>query len=412
MLHKKTEKGQAIILIVFAITGLIGLTALTVDGGMAYDDHRHAQNAADSAAFAAALANAKGEDLETAALDIATSNGYTDDGTNTIVDVTIINAPSGTCLDDNGVPIPNSKEITVDITSKVETFFAPVIGVKTVTNRVSATTRSCGVYVAPLFGGNAIVGLNPSTSTCAFDSGNSNAAKWVITGGGIFSNGCAYSKTNASVTLDTGECVKTVGGASNFTCQQTGQAAYPYPASAIALYPPNPCDGTAGDVGITPSSAPPKNGSVTYANGVYCISNFDDYDGLDIVLNNATLYVTDLKFDLKFAGGGGFSGTPSNSGTYSSYYMIIAMDSTPCTAFNDKNGQIINYRGNGSGTLYGTILAPSACIDFRGNANGTAVHSQIIGYTVSSNGTAGVSVNYIEEENRREPVYPSVQLLK
>ncbi len=411
MIPRKTEKGQAIILIVFAIVGLIGLTALTVDGGMAYDDHRHAQNAADSAAFAAALANAKSEDLESAALDIAASNGYDNNGTSNIVTVTIVPAPSGTCVDRFGVNIADSKEITVDITSEVKTFFAPVIGFRTITNRVSATTRACGVYIAPIFGGNAIVSLNPDTTNCAYDSGQSDAAKWNITGGGIFSNGCAYSKNGDSVTLDPGECVTTVGAASNFTCSQTGQPAYAYPATALALYPPNPCDGTAGDVGIIPPALP-NSGTITYSNGVYCISNLDQYDSRDIVLNNATLYVTDLQFDLKFAGGGGFSGTPTSSGTYSSYYMIVAMDPTPCTGYTDNNGQVIVYRGNGLGTLYGTILAPSACIDFRGNADGSAIHSQVIGYNVSSNGTASININYVEEENRRDPIYPNVQLLK
>jgi Flp pilus assembly protein TadG len=63
MLSKKTERGQALILITFALIGLIALTGLTVDGGMAYSDRRSAQNAADSAAFAAALAYSRGQDF-------------------------------------------------------------------------------------------------------------------------------------------------------------------------------------------------------------------------------------------------------------------------------------------------------------------------------------------------------------
>ena len=59
MYHKKSEKGQALILIVIAIVGLIGLTALAVDGGMAYSERRQSQNAADSAALGAALVKAR-----------------------------------------------------------------------------------------------------------------------------------------------------------------------------------------------------------------------------------------------------------------------------------------------------------------------------------------------------------------
>ena len=37
-----SERGQAMILIVLAIVGLVGITALAVDGGMYYADRRRA----------------------------------------------------------------------------------------------------------------------------------------------------------------------------------------------------------------------------------------------------------------------------------------------------------------------------------------------------------------------------------
>lgn len=408
MVSHKSERGQALILIVFAIIGLIGLTGLTVDGGLAYSDRRNAQNAADTAAFAAALAQTRGENFTTTAKSVATTNGYNNDGTTNTVTVTDAASPNGACPP----KATNNRDITVEIVSYVDTSFARVVGIQQVTNTVTATTRACGTYIAPLFNGNAIVGLNPSTSTCAFDSGNSNAAHWTITGGGIFSNGCAYSKNNDSVDLDIDKCVTAVGAASNFTCSQSGQTASKinYPDDVLAIMPPNPCDGTPGDVGLPQPAA--SGSSVYLTDGVYCITNFDAYDKKDIILDNATMYVTDTVFNLKFAGGGGFSGTPTENGTYSSYYMIIAYDPTPCTAFNDNNAQVIQYRGNGGGILAGTILAPSACIDFRGNPNGSAVESQIIGYIVSSNGNAEVAVDYQEEGNRREPEFPTIELIK
>ncbi len=42
MFSKHAEKGQALILIVLAIVGLIGLTALAIDGGNAFMNRRHA----------------------------------------------------------------------------------------------------------------------------------------------------------------------------------------------------------------------------------------------------------------------------------------------------------------------------------------------------------------------------------
>jgi Flp pilus assembly protein TadG len=424
MHHNSSEKGQALIIIALAAIVLFGFAALAIDGSRIFSDKRHAQNAADTSALAGALAYTRndhaGDDddddggggmnvIRTAARDRATSNGY-DDGATNDVTVTATDVPSGGCPGNVA-----GKDITVEIVSNVNTTFARVIGRTQVTNVVTATTRACGFYQASLFDGNAVVGLNPSITNCAFDSGQSNSAHWAVEGGGIFSNGCAHSKNNNSVDLIDG-CVTSVGSASNFSCQQPFQIsqAKSYPAYVLEIMPPNPCDGTAGDVGL----APPASGS-TFNNGVYCISNLDAYDQKDVILNNATLYVTDTDFNLKFAGGGGFSGTPSSSGDFMNYYMVIAYDSTPCPAFNDNDSQIIQFRGNGNGTFSGTILAPSACLDLRGNGDTNGIHSQIIGYNVSSNGNAGgnsgdesVYINFQEDENHKIPVYPSISLLR
>jgi Flp pilus assembly protein TadG len=133
MFSKKSERGQAIILIVFALIGLVGMTGLTVDGGMAYGDRRRAQNAADSAAFAAALANSKNEDIEDAAKSIAGVNGYNNDGLQNEVMVTSVESPSGTCPYD----FAGNRDITVEIISHAETYFAPIVGIKSITNRVT-----------------------------------------------------------------------------------------------------------------------------------------------------------------------------------------------------------------------------------------------------------------------------------
>ena len=49
------ERGQALILIAFAAIALFAITGLAIDGSNKYSDRRHAQNAADAAALAAAL---------------------------------------------------------------------------------------------------------------------------------------------------------------------------------------------------------------------------------------------------------------------------------------------------------------------------------------------------------------------
>jgi hypothetical protein len=402
MNHKLSEKGQALILITFAVIGLVGFGALAIDGARVLSDKRHAQNAADASAYAGALAYSKGADISTAAQTRATTNGY-DNGTNNDVTVTVTNiaAGSGICPGDAA-----GKEITVNIVTTIDTTFARVIGRNTMSSAVTATTRSCDPTIEEPFGGAAIAGLNPSTTSCAYDSGNSNSAHWTLEGGGIFSNGCAFSKNNNSVALDPGECVTSVSAAYNFTCMHPNKIseAVSYPADVLEMMPPNPCDGTPGDIGL------PQGSGSTFSNGVYCISDLDALDKEDIILNNATLYVTDMKFSLKFAGSGGFNGTATSSGPYAGYYMIVAYNPTPCPDFNAKNVQTMVLRGNSGGTFSGTILAPSACIDIRGNGEPSGILTQIIGYNISSNGNAEVYIKYNPNPNLQEPVDPSITL--
>src|SRR5512139_3519134 len=86
--RKKTERGQALILVVLAIVGLAGIVGLVVDGGNAFLDRRNAQNAADSAALAAALTRVRGNgNLSSVALNSAAENGYDNNGGSNVVEV-------------------------------------------------------------------------------------------------------------------------------------------------------------------------------------------------------------------------------------------------------------------------------------------------------------------------------------
>src|SRR5215211_2327063 len=130
MITKASEKGQALILITLAAIGLFAFAALAIDGSMAFSDKRHAQNAADSAALAGALAKIRGNDWNTT-VDIAkaraTSNGYNNNGVANIVEVYLCSDANATCT---ALPAAARPEeyIQVKITSHVQTTFAKVIG--------------------------------------------------------------------------------------------------------------------------------------------------------------------------------------------------------------------------------------------------------------------------------------------
>ena len=52
--HHESERGQAIVILAFAMVALLAFAALAIDGGNAYVERRRAQNAADAAALAGA----------------------------------------------------------------------------------------------------------------------------------------------------------------------------------------------------------------------------------------------------------------------------------------------------------------------------------------------------------------------
>ena len=147
------EKGQALILIALAIVGLTGFAALAVDGGTALSDRRHAQNAADTAAFAAALAKTHGEDWVASGMSQAEINGYQNDGQSNIVHVH--------CPPENGQYAGNQEYVEVIIESNVQTTFGRVLGVNQVHNQVQAVIHASTAKTAPLYSGAAMVALKP-----------------------------------------------------------------------------------------------------------------------------------------------------------------------------------------------------------------------------------------------------------
>jgi len=150
MKPKSQERGQALILIVFAAVGLFAFTALAIDGSRVFSDRRHAQNAADTAVLAAALAKIRADPpetgdavAETAGLARAASNGF--DNTNSVVEVNNCAEPG---LDPacEGLPADAvlSEYIQVVIRFTTQTTFARVIGRNEVSSMVSAVARVQG----------------------------------------------------------------------------------------------------------------------------------------------------------------------------------------------------------------------------------------------------------------------------
>lgn len=424
---RNTEKGQALILIVFAIVGLVGLTGLAVDGSLVYADRRHAQNAADSAAWAAALAYGRGQDIESAVQGAAATNGYDNNGGNNEVILSMEDTPAGECP--GGV---SGKDITVRITSQITPYFSPAVGIRELSNHVQTITRSCESFTAPPFTGNAIVALAPSGK--GFDAtGNPD---WTITNGGIFANStsanAAYCNGAASViTLRTNPSdpqpgIRVAGG-TDLDCSSvdvgaivTGVDQYDSTDYQSMLPPIPDCDGTAtfsNGVWHAQDNAFGSNvafsSDMTFASGLYCVTNSPGpFHGQISSLPGAgvTFYITSPNFQMKFNGGGNLTASAPNAGSYAGVLMYLAPQ------FDDNgnllNTQAIDMRGNGTAEIIGSIIAPSADVTMFGNSNSIGFHSQIIAYQVDTGGGAYVNITYDEDliYNAAQPI--TLYLLK
>src|SRR5215211_6141995 len=146
-----TQHGQALVMIALAAIGLFAFAALAIDGSSVFSDRRHAQNAADTAALEAALTKVRGGNWSNEGLDRALSNGYDNNGgTN---DVILYSPPI------DGPYQGDDQYIQVKIRSDVSLFFARVIGIHQVTNRVEAIARASIPEVSTWFDGKALVSV-------------------------------------------------------------------------------------------------------------------------------------------------------------------------------------------------------------------------------------------------------------
>jgi hypothetical protein len=78
----------------------------------------------------------------------------------------------------------------------------------------------------------------------------------------------------------------------------------------------------------------------------------------------------------------------------------------------ETNDSTVLINGNSGSEFTGTILAPSSLITMKGSSGGTAVNSQIIGYSIDMAGTGNLTITYNSEENAQFNAPPSMELVQ
>jgi len=402
-----SERGQVLVLVVLGMVALLGITALVVDGGNVFLDHREAQNAADSAALASALARVRGENFVQKANAVAALNGYNNDGATN--NVQVYSPPI------DGDHVGDIEYIQVIITSRVDTFFGGIIGQEFIINRVSSVTRTKTPELAELIYGYAVVSLAP-TSDC--DNHLSfylhEEATLDITGGGVFINSnnpdCALiQEASGSIRIRDRFPITIVGGARIQKPQQltpyppsTGRTPIPYPPPFMP--PKIGCSkqaeisetGSSMSAGIWDEDFPPP-GVRVLDKGVYCVQNFIIGDGVHISGTNVTFVVDG---QLYWSGNSTIELSSPKKGEFAGLLIYLPID--------NHNKVVLN--GNADSSIKGTILAPGSTIHINGNDSKFGFHSQIIGFRIDAKGLSNVIIKYNDEQNYDAITMPEVEL--
>jgi hypothetical protein len=415
-IHKKIrESGQAMILIVFSIIGLIGASALAIDGVNAFIDSRRADTAATSAALTAAVTRIEGGNWRAAALATAAANGYDNNGVTNTVE---LNTPPL-----SGPYVGDAEYIEVIVTSHLPTYFGIVVGVPSITSVAQAVSRSKSSELGEMFPGYALVSLAPKTE-CDRRRGfwvHSEATINLI-GGGLFVNStnptCAFiSFGSGSVRILDSSRITVAGGADIQKPQlitpfpiETGVAPIPYPppyklpkagcGSKIAT--PDELTGTMSSGNWDEGLFPPE-GVHELEGGVYCLQ--DDFilaEGQVLEGNGVTIVME--SGNIKINGNAEINLSAPKNGPNAGLLIYMPIG----------NHGVIFLNGSDESRYMGTIFAPGGDLYLNGldSTRGAAYHSQIIAYYIEVDGNDNIEINYKDEQNWDTLTMPEVVLIK
>ncbi len=447
------ESGQVLIILVFAVIGLLGFTALAIDGGMTYSDRRNAQNAADAAALAAAYAAAHDPTTLTKpqndnnsiwgyAMAVANDNGY--DNANAPAQTVDVYYPPA-----DGTYQNNPAYIQVKISSLVKTSLIHFVYGGQVINRVESIAHFTFAKEGPLYGGNGLVSLAPHKCPALWANGNFAINLDV---GGIWVNSdgqdCSYGDVvegNSNAKTIIAPSLFSVGqisdsflnkGDVHIGTVQTGVEAYPYPPG-ITLVPPPDCvhapaanfDSATNTYSVPDPAKPasiagglPHNFKGKLTAGVYCIpaSGFSFNAQAEIVGDGVTLVITGSHpCDWSWNGGSTFevygpgtehASTPCTGLACDYEGIVIYVDPNSFTTWPDSGTMTLN--GGNDSIFEGTIYAPTCPAQYNGTSDQLSFKGQIIAYDFSLIGTASLKITFNDQDAGKATIPASVSMAK
>lgn len=426
--NRKSETGQALILIVLGILGMLAFAALAIDGGRIYTDRRAMQNASDTSSLtgAGSVANYLSSngiywknwgnpvvvktpcnDLSwfndavaqaySDAINRAAANGYSID-----TDISDGNGVAAECwLDPHTGYTDKYIDVTTYITADTQSSFSQLIygGAlrQTVVSVARIRPQTAGGF------GHAIVALNDANC-----DGNNNGAIFdgnddvFINGGGVFSNGCFRANGNSlhvDVTAGVNTFMTGLSTNGNPTINPWPTAGdEPLPDDTFTIPPPD-CGSLPartynnGDTIMEPgryytTTISSAGADVVMDPGLYCFEGRFRISGGTVVGDFVTIYMVFGDFDI--SGGPTVDLTaplpdPDPSPAIPGVVVFLAEGNTGEAAL----------LGNSESSYLGTVYAPDGDIEVGGTAGIQPTYStQLIGWNVTVHGTADIVMNF------------------
>ena len=398
------RRGQVVVLVAASMIALLGMMAMSLDGGALMADRRHAQAAADAAALAAGAdlyynywaENGTDPNLtgQNCALAVAAAHGYTNDGVNSKVTVNIP-PKSGDHVNQAGYA-----EVIID--SYQQRGFSNLFG----SDKLTISTRAVAVG-APIAANVGILVLNPAAKSALNANGSgrltvsgtpvivdSNDSLAAIAGGGGFLKAMEFDITGGWGTTGTGG---TFDGPiytgrrptadplvylpdpdkSTMPVQSKKQVHF---TSGVEIWGPGVYKG-----GISVTST----GSLTLLPGIYYMDNggfqFTGAGSLSavgvMIYNDPGNGNADA---ISISGQGSIVMTPPTSGIYSGLALFQRRDSTVP----------VSVSGGSGANITGTFYAAGANLTVTGGSGAANLGSQYISDTLNLQGDANMTISW------------------
>ena len=392
-LHRRflhNEEGSVVLLAVFMLPVLLGITAFAIDLSNLYYNKSAIQRAADAAAIGGVLVLPDAMKAKSQALALVGANTPANFGTISL-DQDIV----------PGVWDPVAHTFTASMTSPdalqvttyrsvgrnnpVLTYFAGILGV--------SSMEVTGKAIAVRFGGACVRVLNPTASS-AFQTGGSGN---VTINCGLQINSSAANaadRKGSSQITSTNTCIT---GGTNTTsgwtpAPRTGCTAgvdvlayLAEPAQPAATCAPPPSSGTlTGNCTYTGKIT--LGGNVTLGSGIYYLKNATMSVANNAVINGSgvTIFV-DAGSSLSLSGNATVKLSAPTSGSYAGI-LVFQSRSTPSSTTMSLNG-------DGNMQLNGTLYAPTIMLSLGGNSTLATKTGSVVADQLSVKGSGGLIMN-------------------